>query len=175
MNIDLYPGNAFYLRLINPYDPIMWDFYGIAPEVDEPEEIVPPDYTIDDFLKVHAVEFLGYIEEGKTLNGLFEAFKLIATRTVSYELVGQDDELWKHLVSLYIAHHLEMAMGRMKNQADEISLSPEKPKEKKIEYKFNPTTEENFDVTKYGFAFWQVYKNYARFRHWGVYMPRGAK
>lgn len=175
MNIDLYPGNAFYLRLINPYDPIMWDFYGLA-ELEDPEaEIVPPEYTLEDFTEIHAIEFNGYVEEGKTLNGLFEVFRLIATRTVSYELLGEDDELWKHLVSLYIAHHLEMAMGRMKNQADEIALAPEKPKEKKIEYKFKGVNNQDLDTTKYGFAFWQVYKQYARFRHWGVYMPRGAK
>ena len=171
--INTHPGNQFYLRLINPYDPVMWNF-SIFFEPPEPlPEIEYPEYTIEDFLKTDAIEFLGYVESGKTLNPLFGAFKEIATSLVNYELVGQDDNIWKRLVSLYIAHNLEMAMARMKNQADEISLTPEKSSDKKIEYKCGTLEGDDLRVTKYGYAFWSLYKPYLRFRFFGVYTPRG--
>jgi hypothetical protein len=173
MSFSTHPGNQFFLRIINPYDPIMWDFTIFLPPEAPPEPIEKPEYSIDDFLKTDAVEFLGYVEPGKTLNPLFEAFKSIAISMVNYELVGQDDSLWKHLVSLYIAHNMEMAMARLKNQADEISLTPEKDKEKKIEYSCGNIEGSEFMATKYGFAFWTIYRHYLKFRFWGVYTPRG--
>jgi len=165
--------NQFYLRLINPYDPVMWDFELLLQPETPIKEVEYPDYTIDDFVNVHGVEFLGYVEPGKTLNPLFEAIKGFATKMVNYELVGEDEDTWKHLVSLYIGHHLEMAMARLKNQADEIALTPEKPKEKRITYTFGEHEKTEYEQTKYGFAFWSLYKNYLKFRFWGVYTPRG--
>jgi hypothetical protein len=165
--------NQFFLRIINPYDPVMWDFQLVFQPDTPIKEVEYPDYTIDDFVKTNAVEFLGYIEEGKTLNPLFNVLTEIATSVVNYEILGEDDATWKHLVSLYIAHHLEMAMARLKNQADEISMTPEKAKDKKISYTFGEHIGTEYEQTKYGFAFWSMYKNFLRFRFWGVYTPRG--
>ena len=165
--------NQFFLRILNPFDPIMLDFQLVFQPDTPIEEVEYPDYDIDDFLKTNAVEFLGYVEEGKTLHPLFNVFKEIGTSVVNYELLGQDDATWKHLVSLYIGHHLEMSIARLKNQADEISLTPEKPKDKKISYTFGEHLAAEYEQTKYGFAFWSMYKNFLKFRFWGVYTPRG--
>ena len=170
---NIQPGNQFYLRLLNPFDPVMWDFSIFTSDPIIIPEVEYPDYDIDDFLKVNAVEFIGYVEPGKTLHPLYKAFEKVATSLVNYEILGEDEELWKHLVSMWIAHNLEMAMARMKNQADEVSLTPEKAEEKKITYKCTEMEGSEFMVTKYGFAFWSIYKHFAKFRFWGVYTPRG--
>ena len=172
MNIKNYE----YLRFLNPFDTMFWvDFDILFPEPSEPEGEEKPDFDYDDFVKIYGVEFLGYIEPGKTLHPLFLAFKSIAINLVSFDLVGQDEELWKLLVSLHIGHNMEMAMSRLKNQADEISMTPEKPKEKKLEYNIErpESMSEQFQKTKYGMAFWQSYYPYLRFRHWGLYTNRG--
>ncbi len=167
-------ANQFYLRLLNPYDPVYWAY-----EVKLPSEaapiIVKPDYEIEHFLDVFAVEFLGYIEEGQTLHELWEVFKRIAVSLVDYEILGEDEDLWRYLVSLYIAHNMEMSMARMKNQADEISLTPEKPKEKKIVYTVSDpnSVSEALLQTKYGFAFWSAYKPYLNWVFKGIYTPGG--
>lgn len=168
--------NVDYLRFLNPFDTMFWvDFDIFFPEPGEPDVEDKPEYNYDDFVKVFAVEFLGYIEEGKTLHPLFLAFKNIAVNLISFELVGEDEDLWKLLVSLYIGHQMEMAMARLKNQADEVSLTPEKPKEKKIVYEVErpESIPEQLQSTKYGFAFWQTYSPYLKFRFWGLYTNRG--
>ena len=165
--------NQFYLRIINPYDPVMWDFELLLQPDTPIEEVEYPDNILKTFIRTAAVESLGYVEPCKWLHPLFNAFVNIATKTVNYELLGQDDDLWKHLVSLYIGHHLEMAMARMKNQADEVALTPEKPKDKRITYSFGEHQYAEYEQTKYGFAFWSIYKNFLKFRFWGVYTPRG--
>lgn len=170
---NIQPSNQFFLRLINPYDPVMWNFSIFTTHPTPIPEVEYPDYYIEDFLKTHAVEFQGYIEEGMTLNPLYKVFEKIATSLVNYVLLGEDEDLWKHLVSLWIAHNLEMAMARMKNQADEISLTPEKSEDKKITYNCGELEGSDLMVTKYGFAFWSVYKPFLKFRFFGVYTPRG--
>ncbi len=168
-------ANMEYIRVLNPFDPIMWgfDLRWFPPTEKEPED--KPEFTIDDFSPKRAPQFEGFIEEGQSLHPLYKAFEKIAVHMISYELVGKDEELWKFLVSMYIGHHLEMAMARFKNQADEISLAPEKDKEKKIEYQVDYPKYETqlFQQTKHGFAFWQIYKNFAKFRFFGVYTNRG--
>ena len=170
---NVHPSNQFYLRLINPYDPVMWDFSIFTTAPTPIPEVEYPDYDITDFLNTDAVEFQGYIEEGMTLHPLYKAFEKVATSLVNYEILGEDEGLWKHLVSMWIAHNLEMAMARMKNQADEISLTPEKHEDKKITYKCSEMEGSEFMVTKYGFTFWTIYEKFAKFRFWGVYTPRG--
>lgn len=167
-------GNSFYLRLINPYDPIMWDIDLVFPIYEAPEPIEPPEFTYEDFM-THCKEFYGFIEEHKTLYGLYNALVHVARGIVSYKQLGQDDYMWKYLVSMYVAHHMEMAMARLKNQADEISMTPEKPKEKKIEYHFDKQKDkEYFSKTKYGFAFWSTYEPYLKWRLLGSYTSRSA-
>lgn len=171
--------NFEYLRFLNPFDTMFWvDFDLLYPQPGEDEwRETKPDYSIDDFRKTFAVEFQGYIEDGMTLNPLYLAFENIATDMVSYKLVGENDNTWKLLVSMYIAHNLELAMARLKNQADEISLTPEKPKDKKITYKLERPESmiEQLQQTKYGFAFWTIYSPYAKFRYFGIYTNRGLE
>ena len=172
--------NHEYLRFLNPFDSMFWvHFEMIEPEdpvLEEEEE--KPEFTMDDFLKTFNHEFLYLIEEGKTLNPLYNVFKQIATELVSFRAVGKSENTWKLLVSLYIAHHLQMALGRMKNQADEISLTPEKSKDKKIKFELgstNPSSVEHFWNTNYGVAFWTTYYPYIRRRFWGIYTSRGLR
>ena len=165
--------NQYYLRLINPYDPVMhlgFEFY-LPRDIPDPPE--PPEYTIEEFVNSYGQEFYNLVEDGRTLNPIINGFIMIARKMIDWELLNEDEPMYKYLVSMFVGHHLEMALGRMKNQGDEISLTPEKPKEKKIEYKINKLEQEStYEATKYGFAFWQVYKPYLRFRHFGVYQPR---
>ena len=167
--------NYEYLRFLNPFDTMFWvDFDIFFPGEGDPDVEEKPEYSEDDFLKTYASEFLGYIEQGKTLHPLFLAFKSISINLVSYELVGKDENLWKLLVSLYIAHQMELAMARLKNQADEVSLTPEKPKDKKITYSIeSPNLPNQLQSTKYGMAFWQSYSPYLKFRFFGLYTNRG--
>lgn len=170
------PRNYDYVRVLNPFDPVMWGFdIRIPKEPEEDEE--KPEFTMEDFAPINAPEFEGFIEEGKSLNPLYKAFEAIATDMVSFKLIGENESLWKFLVSMYIGHHLEMAMARFKNQADEISLAPEKDKEKKIEYKvdYPKYEQQNFQQTKNGFVFWTTYKPYIKFRYFGVYTNRGYR
>jgi hypothetical protein len=176
--MEIKPQNLFYIRFLNPYDPIHWIYYTIKFKDDYELPIVEkPSYTTADFLK-HAREFEPYLGEGMSLNPVFEAFKMIATSTVLYN-DGQrkyvSDEQWRYMVSMYIGHLMEQTMSRLKNQADEISLTPEKPKEKKLEYSFGMTQNAQWEQTKYGFAFWTMYKPIARFRFFGLAKKRGDR
>jgi|GEM_PF-3769404 len=166
--------NYEYFRFLNPFDPMFWIDFDLEYEKDEYKED-KPEYTYDDFVDVFGVEFWGYIEEGNTLHPLWKAFRHISVDLISYDLVGKDEDLWKFLVSMYLGHQLELAMARLKNTADEISLTPEKPSDKKITYKIsNPQSiPEQLQVTKYGFIFWQTYSPYLKFRHFGIYTNRG--
>lgn len=166
--------NIVYIEFLNPYSPFMNMFLVEIPEPPEPEP--KPDYTINDFLALTR-EFEGYIGEGATLQPLFNVYKKIAVDMVNFQTVGEDEETWKMLVSLYIGHHMQMAMGRLKNQADEISLTPEKAKDKKITYRIDNINNEwqSMTVTNYGVAFYQLYMPYARNMFRGIVTNRGFK
>ena len=174
--------NQFYLRIINPYDPIMYlgmDVFYPLPEV-EPD-IPPPEFTKADFIKEFGHEFYELISDAeidephKTLDPMFGAFLKIGKSMVDFDILGHDEELWKYLVSMFTGHHLQMAISRLKNQADEISLTPEKSDDKKINYKINKIEQESgYESTMYGYAFWHTYKPFLKFVHWGVYKAEGA-
>lgn len=166
--------NYYYVNLLNPYSNEMNMFYVELPE--PPEPAPSPEFTLDDFLK-HSREFEGYIGEGKTLNHLFEVFVILGRNMINYKLIGEDETTFKLLVSLFVGHHMQMAMGRLKNQADEISLTPEKNPDKKISYAVNmPSNElDALQKTNYGVAFWSLYMPYMRNRFRGIATNRGFK
>lgn len=173
-------ANQEYMRVLNPFDPTMWGFHMYYPiQEEEFENVEKPEYDIDtDFLEKHGMELDGLANDSlSTLRPLLDAFSRIAKSIISYRVVGYDKEFWKYLVSMHTAHNMEMAIARLKNQADEMSMSPEKPKEKKIEYKIEyPKYElQRFQQTKYGFAFWTAYEPFLKFRFFGVYTNEGLK
>jgi hypothetical protein len=127
-----------------------------------------PDYDLDDFL-VWGKAFAEYLNEGtdSSLYPLFYALTILAKLRVRWTLVGQED-IWKQMISLYIAHYLELNIDLLKDEANRVSMNAyEKDKDHKFEMEVGGQVFEDFKTTKYGKIFWFLWKPYGQMNIWG--------
>jgi len=94
-----------------------------------------------------------------------------AKQYIRFEWCGGDIFKWKKLISLYIAHHLEMFFEVLKDMENDRSLNVrinDEQEHKKIV--IGQEVMKKYDVTVYGRLFWQEYRPIAKYRNpiWGV-------
>lgn len=165
-------ANEMFLELFNPFSYMSTLAVQIVspllPSYDE-ELGDEPDYELSDFL-VWAKPFEQYLEEGENsfLYPLFYALTILAKLRVRWVSIG-NEHIWKQLVSLYIAHYLELHLQILKDEANRLSLNPyDKDKDYKYTMEVGGQVFEDFKTTHYGRMFWFIYQPFGRYSVWGV-------
>lgn len=117
-----------------------------------------PNYELEDFTSVIGRSFKPYLEdENSFLYVAFELYRALALNDIQYGNV-KDEENWKRLVSLYIAHYLQIHMQDLKDMANERTLNPT---DKELEYSVDKLafmSKNEFYRTPFGVQFWNRYK-----------------
>lgn len=165
-------ANEMFLELLNPFS------YSSTLAIQIVSPLFPtyddtlgdePEYGLDDFL-VWGKAFEEYLSEGEDsfLYPLFYALTILAKLRVRWTIIGEEN-IWKQMVSLYIAHYLELNIDLLKDEANRISLNAyEKDKDHKFEMEVGGKVFEDFKTTKYGRIFWFLWSPYGRMQIWGV-------
>lgn len=166
-------SNELYLDLFNPFGYMQ----NLAVQIVSPlfptyEDSLEdePEYDLEDFL-VWGKAFEEYLNDGEDsfLYPLFYALTILAKLRVRWDMVGEE-AIWKQMISLYIAHYLELHIDLLKDEANRISLNAyEKDKDHKYEMEVGGQVYDDFKSTKYGRIFYMIAKPYLQFQHWGVH------
>lgn len=164
--------NSLFLELLSPFSYMST----LAVEVVSPlfpsysEELGDePTFALSDFL-VWGKPFAEYLNEGQDsfLYPLYTALVILGKLRVRWTDVG-NEYVWKQLVSLYVCHYLELHLDILKDEANRFSLNPyEKEKDYKYVMEVGGQVFEDFKSTKYGRIFWQLWKPYGSYIHWGI-------
>lgn len=168
--------NELFIDIINPYG-FMTNFavqviaptYPSIPTVD-PEE---PAYALSDFL-IWARPFKEYLNEGtdSAFYPLWLVMLELGKTKVRWSVV-QEATIWKRLLSLYIAHYMELTLQTWKDESNKNSLNPEDADKKvKVELVVNDLVANEYMKTIYGQMFWHEYKEFGRFADgiWGLHI-----
>lgn len=164
--------NQALFELVNPFSDMslfaIQITYPVLPTIDETEFDENPTFEVSDFL-VWAKAFKEHlVETDSFLYPMFDGMKQIATNVVHYALI-KDEHQWRQLVSLYIAHYLEVLITAMKDEGNHVSLNEySKEKDNHLEMAVGNITFEEFKSTIYGRMFWHLYKPFGQFAFWGV-------
>lgn len=164
--------NQALFELVNPFSDMslfaIQITYPVLPTIDETEFDENPTFEVSDFL-VWAKAFKEHlVETDSFLYPMFDGMKQIATNVVHYALI-KDEHQWRQLVSLYIAHYLEVLITAMKDEGNHVSLNEySKEKDNHLEMAVGNMTFEEFKSTIYGRMFWHLYKPFGQFAFWGV-------
>lgn len=70
-----------------------------------------PDFSPSDFIN-YLPEFIGLVEDTKPYNGLFNVYAVLASSELSEK---RYNEVWKYVMSLYIAHKLQIRFSAIAN------------------------------------------------------------
>lgn len=164
--------NQALFELVNPFSDMslfaIQITYPVLPTIDETEFDENPTFEVSDFL-VWAKAFKEHlVETDSFLYPMFDGMKQIAINVVHYALI-KDEHQWRQLVSLYIAHYLEVLITAMKDEGNHVSLNEySKEKDNHLEMAVGNMTFEEFKSTIYGRMFWHLYKPFGQFAFWGV-------
>lgn len=164
--------NELYLDLVNPFSymsTLAVEIVSPLFESLEDELGDQPEFTMDDFL-VWGKAFEPFLEDGtdSALYPLYYALSELAKVRVRWLLIGEE-KIWKQLISLYVAHYLELHLAILKDEANRLSMNPyEKDKDYKYTMEVGGQTFEDFKETRYGRMFFFIYAPYGRMEHWGV-------
>lgn len=69
------------------------------------------DFSPNDFIQ-YLPEFEGLVEDGNSYNGLFNVYALLASSELSEK---RYNDAWKYVMSLYIAHKLQIRFAAIAN------------------------------------------------------------
>lgn len=165
--------NNIMLQLLNPLG-VMSNYivtiespiFPAIPPVVEDE----PEYTMADFL-LWCRPMKEYLEdEESSFYPLFLALSEIAKLRLRWGIV-ESGPIWKRLLSLYVAHYMELTIQSWKDEANRMSLNGyDKDKDYKYELVLGNTVLEEFKTTSWGRQFWHEYKPYGVYAQgiWGV-------
>lgn len=165
------------LNFLNPFHPMVTMAvtieYPLLP-LPQPNDEPQPEYTINDY---YAIGFAHkpFLEDGE--NGIFwftfDFLKQLAINNISYK--NLDTITWKFLVSLYIAHYMEMFIRDFKDEANKSSTEPELVEKDYHMKNLDKVGDNEFRATSYGLRFWHKYEaigswtlkgtNYKRIKH----------
>ena len=134
------------------------------------EEEEQPDYELSDFL-LWCRPLKEYLQdEESSFYPLFLALSEIAKLRLRFSTV-KNGVIWKRMISLYIAHYMELTIQSWKDEANRLSLNPyQKEKDYTYEMVIGNTVLDEFKTTHWGRQFWHEYKPYGVFADgiWGV-------
>lgn len=164
--------NTLMLDVINPFG----YFYNFAVTIEaptfpslDPDIEEEPNFELSDFL-LWCLPMREYLEDGEssTFYPLYQALLVLAKTRVRWLLI-YEEVIWKRLVSLYIAHYLEININAMKDEANRMSLNGyEKDKDYKYEFEVGGEVFKDLQTTLWGRQFYFEFKPYAKFEHWGI-------
>ena len=141
----------------------------VFPSVSTVEE-EQPDYLLSDFL-LWCRPLKEYLkDEESSFYPLFIALSELAKERIRFTNV-KSGTIWKRLVSMYVAHYMELTIQSWKDEANRLSLNPyDKEKDYKYDMVLGNTVFEEFKTTSWGRQFWHEYKPYGVFADgvWGV-------
>lgn len=179
--------NQLFLNLLNPYHHFSWSKVTVNVEwpVFDSFGIEENDYRGSGLTREQYDNMTYYDENIFTLSwGLpFKEF-LDSKDSIIYPMfidlvneakayirysIFKDQHKWRKLVSLYIAHHLELFMEIIKDVHNDRSMNvrvTDEQEHRKIT--IGQEVMKNYDTTVYGRLFWQEYKPLAKYVIWGV-------
>ena len=113
-------------------------------------------------------------------NALFEAYRDIANEKFNYQKFGAD---WYWLMSLYIAHTLQMAFKNLENESNYVAIGNQDVSgiiqagtAGDVSFKINNLVDDKifsdagqYNLTQYGKRFWDTYIRYAKLLTKGLY------
>ena len=164
--------NTIYLNTLNPLG-VMANFVvtieaptfpSIDPEIEE-----EPTYSLGDFL-IWAPMLEEYLrdKEDSAFFNYFMAMSAIAKTRVRWSVI-QEKHIWKRLISYYIAHHMEVFINQLKDEANRMSLHGyDKEKDYKLEFEVGNEVYDELKTTTWGRIFWQEWQPYGRFQIFGL-------
>lgn len=164
--------NQALFEIVNPFSNMslyaIQIIYPVLPTIDGTEYDENPTFEVSDFL-VWAKAFKEHLEEEDSfLYPMFNGVKQIATSVIHYGLIRNEHQ-WRQLVSLYMAHYLEILITAMKDEGNHVSLNAyNKDKDNHLEMAIGNITFEEFKSTIYGRMFWHLYQSFGKFAFWGV-------
>jgi len=154
--------NQFSGTYLNPYSvgstmSITINFPLLSDISEEEDWEDTPDYELSDFYSVIGYPFKEFLDdENSFLYSAFELYRTLAINDIQYGNV-KDENNWKRLLSLYIAHYLEIHLEDLKDISNKRTLSKET---NELEYsveKLSLITKNEFYRTSYGIQFWNRY------------------
>lgn len=163
--------NTIMLDVINPLG-VLANYqvtinYPLFPSYSEdiPDE---PTFELSHFL-VWARPLKEFLSEtDSSLYPLYVNLVTLAKKRVRWTLI-QDTDMWRQLVSLYVAHYMQEFILAMKDEANRMSLNPyEKDKDYHYEMVLANTVYDEFKTTMYGRLFWHIGKPFFQFEIWGT-------
>jgi hypothetical protein len=136
-----------------------------------------PEYSVEDFFAYIPHMDNEYMDDGGQLRRLFDNYKTIADQEVHYSWF---DTRWKFMMSLFIAHYMQITINWLKNVDNEMSITTTKQyasqgnlvggKEMTVTIK-RPSDAEmgQWAYTQYGRMYYDEYKKYAKIYLIGIY------
>jgi hypothetical protein len=171
--------NQFHLEFLNPFSVgslmSVTINYPVLDDVDDSqsEYDTPPSYTLKDFYVVGSA-FQPFLEdeENSFLFKAFEMYRYLALNDILYGNV-RDEVKWRYLVSLYIAHRLEIHIEDLKDDANRKSLNGEVTEKVYSVDRLSVYTKNEFYMTSYGIRFWNTYEPIGKWVFKGHRSQRG--
>jgi hypothetical protein len=167
------------INLLNPYSIHNHSAVIFAQFGDEPIIYIGenPEFTVDDFFTYMPHMDTEYMDSGGQLRKLFSAYKDIANNEVHYTWFF---DRWKFMMSLFIAHYMQITINWLKNVDNEMNITTTKEyvsnnnlkggKELTVTIK-RPSDAEmgQWAYTQYGRMYYDEYRKYAKYYVIGVY------
>lgn len=174
---EFYTSEGLNSLMLNIIDPLGY-FSNFVVKIESPvfpsvpvDEEEQPEYLLSDFL-LWCRPLKEYLDDGEdsAFYPLFLALSELAKERLRFSIV-KNGVIWKRMISMYIAHYMELTIKSWKDEANRLSLNPyQKEKDYTYELVLGNTVLEEFKTTSWGRQFWHEYKPYGVFADgiWGV-------